>query len=86
MISRLMKLNAIEMTKMCVYAFGPVALTIYCTKPEVLDKYRLHLKKWYGIECVHEPAQYDEDEFQIMLEKRLEESNLKIRQSETEEA
>ena len=83
MISRLSKLNTIEMMKMCLYAFGPVAYTIYATKPEQIEINRLHLKKWYGIDCKQEAIEISEDDIQDMIKKKCLERDLKCKQKET---
>mmetsp|Transcript_6362 Transcript_6362/g.10430 ORF Transcript_6362/g.10430 Transcript_6362/m.10430 type:complete len:89 (+) Transcript_6362:103-369(+) len=82
MISRLLKLNTIEMMKMCMYATGPVAYTIYATNPEQIEINRQHLKKWYGIDCTQEAVEISEDDIQNMIRKKVEERDLKRSKSQ----
>ena len=76
-LSRLWKLNMIEMLKMCVYAAGPVLYTIHATDPKQLEINREHLRKWYGIDHRVEPSTVSEHDIQNMMKKKSEELKLK---------
>ena len=74
MKTRLWKENGIQMMKMMMYAFGPVAFTVYATQPEQLERQRRHLKNMYGIECKQPPIKIDrETYFEMQQQKRKQE-------------
>jgi hypothetical protein len=84
MLSRLWKLNMQQMMRMALYAFGPVCYTIYATSPAQIEKSRLHLKKWYGIDCTQEAIEISEDDIHDMIKQKVEERDSKRKLKESQ--